>query len=95
MSAEEAPTEWKTIRISATIYYKLLEMSGILTALLGSKIAMSTLVEGIIIDWYDRVYPIAKEKLMNPDEVRKSRKKWKEIEGEIMELLEIFKGTPK
>jgi len=91
MSGEETSAEvWKTIRISATTYYKLIELSGLLTALFGAKVPMSYLAEGAIIEMCDKIYPKTKKLLMNPDAVKEARKKWKEFEGELRQLLEVL-----
>ena len=93
--SEKEVQEWKTIRISAITYYKLLELSGILTALFGTKIAMSYLAEGIIVNWYNKIYPKASKILMNADKVKSARKDWKKYEGELAKLIGILTKSEK
>ena len=88
MSNEEPVMEWKTIRISATSYYKLAELSGFYTALLGAKVSMSLVANWAVTVYYDENYPKIKKILMNPDVAKRFRKK---VGGEIKQLLELFR----
>ena len=88
MSDEESTAEeWKTIRISAISYYKLAEVSGVLTALLGAKVPMSTIADWAIGDYHDRYYPKYKAILMNPDMIKEFRK---EVGGKLKRLFEVI-----
>ena len=91
MSDKEATvTEWKTVRVSAVNYYKLVELSGLLTALFGAKVPLSLLAEIAFAMFYDFVYQKARKMLDDPKEIKRSRKMWKEFEGEMAQLIEII-----
>lgn len=87
MSDEEPTVEWKTIRIRATSYYKLIELSGLYTALVGMKISMSMIADFAISNYYDEYYVKARSILIEPDEAEKFRKK---VGGEIKRISEFF-----
>jgi len=88
MSSEEPPvTEWKTIRISASSYYKLVELSGFLTILLGSQtIPISNVADWAVVFLYDAIYSKLKEITSDPDKLEAKRK---EIGGSIKRLREV------
>jgi len=89
MSDEEStPEEWKTIRVSGSAYYRLAELSGILTALLGMKISMSTVADWSIIAWHDDIYPKARKLLLDPKKAEDFRK---EVGGQVKHILELFR----
>jgi len=86
--SEVTPAEWKTIRISAPSYYKLVELSGFITVLLGSQpIPLSLVAEWAVQLYYDAIYIKLKETITNPDELEKARK---EIGGSIKRLFEVW-----
>lgn len=92
MSDEETTAEeWKTIRIRATSYYKLAELSGIYTALFGAKVPMSLVTDWAIIGWYDNNYSKLKNILMNPGMIEEFRK---EVGGKLKRLFEVI-SNPK
>ena len=89
MSNEEPVIEWKTIRISATSYYKLAELSGLFQAVSGTKVPLSLIVEWAIVAYHDKHYPDLKKMLMDPNAIKRVRKKLKEFAGEMSELFGV------
>ena len=87
---ETALSEWKTIRIPATGYYKLAEVSGLLTAVMGTKVPMSVVAGWAITSYHDALYQHLKEIMADPDRIQQVRKKWKEVEVWLKELSEGF-----
>lgn len=89
MSNEETPvTEWKTIRILASSYYKLVELSGFLTILFGSQtIPISTIADMAVGVFYGSAYPQLKDIISDPDKLEAMRK---EIGGNLKRLFEVW-----
>ena len=92
MSNAEPPVEeWKTIRISAISYYKLVELDGFLTILLGSQpIPLSTVAEWAIYTYYDSLHAKLQKILSDPKILAKARK---EIGGNMKRLFEVWTKT--
>ena len=91
MSDEEtAFREWKTIRIAATSYYKLAELSGLLTAVLGTKVPMSVVAAWAITCYHNDTYPNLKKIMVDPDRIEQIRRKWKEVEGRLRQLSDVL-----
>ena len=90
MSKEITPvTEWKTIRIPAASYYKLVELSGFLTILLGSTtISISNVADAAVRGFYDATYPELTKIVTDPNKLEAIRK---EIDGNLKRLLELWK----
>jgi len=85
---ESSVEEWKTIRISGSSYYKLVELSGYFTVLFGSQpIPISTVAEWAINIFYDGSYGELKEIILDPDKLEAKRK---EIGGSLKRLLEAW-----
>jgi len=85
---EGTPTEWKTIRISAPSYYKLVELSGFLTVLFGSQpIPISMVADWAISIFYDASYGELKEIISDADKLEAKRK---EIGGSLKRLFEVW-----
>ena len=89
MSNQKHPvTEWKTIRISAASYYKLVELSGFLTILFGSQtIPISTIADMTINTFYAGAFPELKDIISDPKKLEEKRK---EIGGSLKRLLEVW-----
>lgn len=87
---ETTVEEWKTIRIPATSYYRLAELSGLLTAVLGTRIPMSVIANWAVIVYHDEYYPRLRKLMMNPDLIEQARKEWKEYEGKLKRLFEVL-----
>jgi hypothetical protein len=90
MSATDSPgeMEWKTIRISGISYYKLVELDGFLTVLLGSQpIPLSTVAEWAIYVYYDSLHDKLGKILSDPELLEKARR---EIGGNMKRLFEVW-----
>ena len=86
--SSETTAEWKTIRISASSYYKLVELSGFLTILFGSQtIPISTIADLAVISFYNMAFPELKDIVADPDKLEAKRK---EIGGSLKRLLEVW-----
>jgi len=65
--ATSSDGEWKTVRISAPTYHKLLELSGFMTLItLMRTIPLSTIAEWAITSFYDKEYPRLKASMSDP-----------------------------
>jgi hypothetical protein len=85
---ETSSVEWKTIRISATSYYKLVELSGFFTVFFGSQpVPISTVADWSVTTFYDMLYSKLKEIITDPDKLEAKRK---EIGGSLKRLLEVW-----
>ncbi len=65
--------EWKTIRIDAGSYYKLTELSGLWTFILGSQVSLSDVAKSAISDHYLRMYPKLTDLISNPAELKRRK----------------------
>lgn len=86
MNEQPNEAEWKTIRIMATSYYKLIELSGLMTFLLGEKIPMSTIADYAIMVYHDQYYMTMKNAVMNPDKIAEFREKVKKFKENFARL---------
>jgi len=86
--SEVTAPEWKTIRISASSYYKLVELSGLITVLFGTQpFPISSVADLVIQQYYDAAYSRLKETVTNPDKLEQARK---EIGGSLKRLFELW-----
>lgn len=83
--------EWKTIRISASSYYRIAELSGLFTMLFGAKVPMSVVVDWAITTYHDETFPRLRQIVMNPDAIEAFRK---EVGGKLKRLFEVI-ANPK
>lgn len=72
-------TEYKTIRIDAMYYYKIIELSGLMTTLTGTKIPISIVAATAIDEFYDEYYNQLKDTLNDPEKMKGIRNNLKEI----------------
>jgi len=79
-------TEWKTIRIDAGSYYKLNELSGLFTFVLGSQTTLSAVARCAIFKFYLEACPELTKLITNPDELKLRRENMKKS------TLEMVKG---
>jgi len=84
---ETTVEEWKTIRIPATAYYKLAELSGLMTAVFGMKIPMSVIANWAIIVYHDEYYLKLRNTMMKPKKIKEIREKFG---GEVKRLSELI-----
>ena len=86
--SDETQVEWKTIRIPASSYYKLVEMSGFLSIIMETRVALSFLASIIIEAIYTSSRASMVDTISNPKKLEKARKQAK---GELEYLLKILK----
>lgn len=82
--------EYKTIRISAGTYYKLVEMAGMISAVTGVNVSISSLADLLIATNYDETRKEYLKLLNNPAAIQQIRnqvahdaKKWIEIVKDV------------
>lgn len=86
MSKQPSEAEWKTIRVLATSYYKLVELSGLMTFLAGEKFSMSTIADLAIAEYYDQYNKTYKDAITAPDKIAKVRENIKEFKENLERL---------
>lgn len=80
-------TEWKTIRVDAGTYYKLNELSGLWTFILGSQTTLTAIAQLAISEHYVQMYPKLRELISDPDELNRRKQKIRET------MLELAKNS--
>jgi hypothetical protein len=85
---DEVSTEWKTIRIEAPDYFKLVELSGFLSILFGKQVSLSDVAHMTIDSFYDTSHAALIKAVSNPDIVEKTREKFKAEKERMEKLLE-------
>ena len=68
---DEIKLEYKTIRISAPIYYKLVELTGIMSAILGTNLSISQMADTVIGVVHQNTYAQWLKTMNNPAEIQK------------------------
>ncbi|KAG2478340.1 MAG: hypothetical protein NPMRTH1_580001 [Nitrosopumilales archaeon] len=63
---DEIKPEYKTIRISAGSYYKLVELTGLISALAGYNYSITQIGDGIIAFFYQVWYPELLDHMSSP-----------------------------
>jgi hypothetical protein len=91
LSQDEIKPEFKTIRISAPLYYKLIELSGLVSALIGVNISISQMADIIIGSTHQTVYPELVKVLNNPQLVQKNRKDFEDLSKYWYDLTKHIK----
>jgi hypothetical protein len=88
MSQQDQPgDEYKTVRISAAAYYKVSEMAGLMSTILGQPIPMTQILELIITGAHAEAYPRLLKTLQNPQEIRRIRE---DIRKQALEYSDLF-----
>ncbi len=70
-------TEMKTIRVSTVEYYKLVELSGMLTTIYGVKVAISTLANVAIQKLHGDTYELFKDTMGDEKKVLECREDYR------------------
>ena len=70
---DEVKTEYKTIRVSAGNYYKLVELAGMLSALGGYNFSLTQLADGMIALCHQSWYPEMMNIMNNPQKLKEFR----------------------
>ncbi|MGI0013426.1 MAG: hypothetical protein ACREBU_08315 [Nitrososphaera sp.] len=87
---DDIPPEYKTIRISAPMYYKLVEIAGMLSAVTGVNSSISGVADMLISMYYDQARPQFLKMLNNPKELQKIRN---EIASNVKEWYDVLKDV--
>ena len=90
MVEKEIKPEFKTIRISASSYYKLVELAGILNVVSGFNISMTTMADWLINATHSVWYPEYLKVVNNPKKFEKTRA---QVQGDIKKILDIVKDV--
>jgi len=80
--------EWKTMRVAAVSYYKLVDLGNLLSLILGRKLAVSDVFAVFISEYYPVAYANMATLVANPEKLEKARK---EIGGQIERLEKLWK----
>lgn len=88
--AGDIKQEYKTIRISAPVYYKLVELTGIFSALMGTNMSITQMADMVIVMIHQNTYPEFLKIMNKPDEIQKMRTQFQEG---IKNVYELFKDV--
>jgi len=80
--------EYKTIRIAAQSYYKLVELTGLFSAALGDNLSLSQTADLLFVDAYERIHPNLVKVIRDPKQVQQYRD---EVAKNLLPILELFK----
>ena len=86
---DEIKQEFKTIRISAVTYYKLVELTGIFNTISGVNFSLTTTADMILTGVHTLWYPEFIKLLGNQTEMEKARKK---LQEDLKYAFEISKN---
>ena len=84
------PIEYKTIRIPATAYYKLVELTGLMSAALGYNFSISDTASWTIQNTHQQYYERLTKVVSNPSEVKKIRE---QMAGQIQDIMDVWKNV--
>ena len=87
---EEIKPEYKTIRVSASSYYKLVELTGIMNIVSGLNISMTTMADWIIIATHTNWFPQYLQIVNDPKKLKKTRA---EVQDNVKKILDIVKNV--
>ena len=90
MSKDEIAPEYKTIRISASSYYKLVELAGIVSAVSGTNFSLTYVADMVINGIYQLWYPEYLKIANNPEAMKKTRE---ELQKNLKQIFELYKGV--
>lgn len=94
MSTEIQP-EWKTIRIGAPSYYKLVEMTGFFSIILGEQTSLSFAAEMAIDTFYNATHKEMLAVISDPQRLEKMREDTKGRLQRLAKLLEPLRKVEK
>lgn len=79
--------EFKTIRIPANSYYKLIELTGIVNAVTGVNFAISDVASFLVEAIYQSAYPEFLKLMNNPTALKKNKEQFQQGAKEILDLF--------
>jgi hypothetical protein len=80
--------EYKTVRILAQSYFKLVELTGLFSAALGNNFSISETADMLLIDSYERLHPNLLKVIRDPKQVQQYRE---EVEKNLGPIIELYK----
>ncbi len=87
---EEITPEFKTIRVSASNYYKLVELTGIISSVSGYNFSLTSMADMAIMavheSWYQKYLQIATD----PKQLPKARQ---ELQANLQHVFDLFKNV--
>ena len=89
----EQKTEYKTLRVTAPTYNKLVELAGMLSVITGETMSISQLADNMINIIHVNNYAELLETVADPDKVRKIRNQLAHNAMQVQELLNNAKVT--
>ena len=87
---KEIKQEFKTIRISASSYYKLVELTGIMNIVSGLNISLTTMADMLIVATHGSWYPEYLGIVNNPKKLEKARA---EVKDNVKKMNDILKNV--
>ncbi len=87
------PIEYKTIRITASSYYKLVELTGMINIATGVNFSISQLVSLLVEASHENAYPEFKKLVNNPVALKKMQQQAQQGLKQAWELIKDLKIT--
>lgn len=88
--SDEIKPEYKTIRITAGTYYKLVELTGLLSAVAGENFSLSQIADLLLIACHGTAHPQLLATIKDPKLVEQYRENLKK---ELFPMLQLFKDV--
>ena len=82
--------EFKTIRMPASSYYKLVELTGMINAVTGVNFAISDVASFLIEIIYPNAYPEFLKLMNNPTALQKNKE---EFQQGVKQMFDLFKNV--
>lgn len=82
MSSEE----WKTVRMQASTYYKLVDLNSLLSMVIGRKMSLNLTADVVVVSFYNQLYSRLVDIISDADKLSQARK---EIGGALDKLEKL------
>lgn len=89
--SDTIPMEYKTIRLEASAYYKLVELTGMVNIATGMNFSISQLATLLVQTSYDNAYPEFKKLINNPTLLKKTQQESQQGLKQALELIKDLK----
>jgi len=87
---EEIKIEFKTIRMRATSYYKLVELTGMMNALTGINFSISDVASFLTDAIYQSAYPGLVKLMNDPQALQKNKEQFQQG---VKQIYDLFKNV--
>lgn len=87
---DEIKLEYKTIRLSAPVYYKLVELTGLLSAALGENLSLTQVADLLLTDLHQNIHPNLVKVIKDPKLIEQYRKY---VAENVKPVIELFKNV--